>query len=86
MAAKQILIAPHALFEMQRRGISQADLETVVRHPQQIVPSSKGRHIRQSRLPPGQMLLRAVVKEEAQVYHVITAYKTSKIAKYWKQP
>lgn len=32
------------------------------------------------------MLLRVVVKEDAHVYHVITAYKTSKIAKYWKQP
>jgi hypothetical protein len=32
------------------------------------------------------MLLCAVVKEEAQVYYVITAYKTSKVAKYWKQP
>jgi hypothetical protein len=86
MAAKQIVIAPHALFEMQRRGISHADLEAVVRHPQQIIPSQKGRHIHQSRLPPGRMLLRVVVKEDAQVYHVITAYKTSKVAKYWKQP
>ena len=86
MAAKRIAIAPHALFEMRRRGISQAELEAVVRNPQQILPSRKGRHIHQSKLPPGQMLLRAVVKEDAQVYHVITAYKTSKIAKYWKQP
>jgi len=86
MPAKQIAIAPHALFEMQRRGISHADLEAVIRNPQQIIPSNKGRHIRQSKLPPGRMLLRVVVKEEAQVYHVITAYKTSKVAKYWKQP
>jgi hypothetical protein len=86
MAAKQIVIAPHAHLEMQRRGISQADLETVVRHPQQIIPSKKGRHIHQSKLPLSQMLLRVVVKEQPQVYHVITAYKTSKVAKYWKQP
>jgi len=86
MAAKQIVIAPHALFEMQRRGISRADLEAVVRNPQQIIPSVKGRQIHQSKLPSGRMLLRAVVKEDAQVYHVITAYKTSKIAKYCKQP
>lgn len=42
MAVKQIVIAPHALFEMQRRGISQADLEAVIRTPQQIIPSTKG--------------------------------------------
>ena len=86
MAAKQIVIAPHARFEMERRGISEADLEMVVRHPQQIIPSNKGRLIHQSKLATGQMLLRVVVKEEPQVYHVITAYKTSKVAKYWKQP
>jgi hypothetical protein len=86
MAAKQIVIAPHAHLEMQRRGISEADLEAVVRHPQQIIPSNKGRQIHQSKLATSQMLLRVVVKEDAQVYRVITAYKTSKIAKYWKQP
>jgi len=85
MATKQIVIAPHALFEMQRRGISEADLEAVVRNPGQVVPSKNGRQIHQSKLAGGRMLLRAVVKEEAQVYHVITAYKTDKVAKYWKQ-
>jgi hypothetical protein len=85
MPTKQIVIAPHALFEMQRRGISEADLEGVVRHPEQVIPSKKGRQIHQSKLAGGRLLLRVVVKEETQVYHVITAYKTNKVAKYWKQ-
>jgi hypothetical protein len=29
-------------------------------------------------------VLRVVVKEDANAYHVVTAYKTSKIANYWK--
>ncbi len=32
------------------------------------------------------MLLRVIVKEEADAYHVITAYTTSKVAKYWRKP
>ena len=34
----------------------------------------------------GHLLLRVVVKEDATAYHVITSYKTSKVAKYWRQP
>ena len=86
MATKQIVIAPHALFEMQRRGISGADLEAIVRNPEQVIPSKNGRQIHQSKLAGGRRLLRVVVKEETPVYHVVTAYKTNKIAKYWKQP
>ena len=34
----------------------------------------------------GRHLLRVVVKEDATAYAIITAYKTSKVDKYWKQP
>jgi hypothetical protein len=30
------------------------------------------------------MLLRVIVKEDATAYHVVTVYKTSKLAKYWR--
>jgi hypothetical protein len=30
--------------------------------------------------------LRVIVKEDAMAHHVIPAYKTSKVANYWKQP
>lgn len=86
MPAKPIVIVPHARFEMRRRGISEADIEVVVRRPGQVVPSRKGRQIHQSKIAAARMLLRVVVKEEATAYHVITAYKTNNIAKYWKQP
>ncbi len=32
----------------------------------------------------GRLLLRVVVKEEAHGYHVLTAYKTTKVNKYWR--
>ncbi len=52
-----------------------------------MLPSSKGREICQSLLGlKGHLLLRVVVKRAVDAYHVITAYKTSNIAKYWKKP
>jgi hypothetical protein len=87
MAGKPIKISVHARFEMKRRGIKRADVVATIRHAGQILPSIKGRHIHQSKIGPGgRMLLRVVVKEDAVAYHVVTAYKTSKIAKYWRKP
>ena len=70
---------------MQRRGITEAEAIVIVRNPDQVLPSHKGREIRQSKVSAGRMLLRVVVKEHAQEYHLITAYKTGKVAKYWRQ-
>jgi len=86
MPSKPINISGHARFEMRRRGIQRSEVEQVVRSPEQVLPSRKGRQIYQSRAGSrGGLLLRVVVKEVASAYHVVTAYKTSKIAKYWKQ-
>ena len=47
--------------------------------------SVKGRHIYPAKIGrAGRMLLRVIVKEEAHAYQVVTTYKTSKIAKYWR--
>ncbi len=87
MAAKPIVISSHAGFEMRRRGIKRVDVIATVRNPGQVLPSVKGRHIYQSKSgPAGRMLLRVIVKDGARAYHVITAYKTSKVAKYWRTP
>ncbi len=72
---------------MTRRGISEAEVRATVANPGQIVPGKNGRQIHQSLLPPhGHHLLRVVVKEERGAYSVLTAYKTSKVDKYWRQP
>ncbi len=86
MSSKPINISGHARFEMRRRGIQRAEIERVIRSPEQVLSSGKGRDIYQSRIGArGSLLLRVVVKEAATAYHVVTAYKTGKIAKYWKQ-
>ncbi len=87
MPSKPIRISPHAQFEMKRRRIKRADVIATVRHPGQVVPSIKGRRICQSKIGPrGRLLLRVVVKEDAHVYLVVTAYKTSNLTKYWRTP
>lgn len=84
MAAKTIRISSHARFEMKRRRIKRADVVATIRHPGQVLQSSKGRQIYQSLFGLAKrMLLRVIVKDDGKVYHVVTAYKTSKIAKYW---
>ena len=87
MPIKRIVISAHAQFEMRRRGIGRSEVIATVRKPDQVLPSEKGRQIYQCKLAPaGRMLLRVIVKEVSQAYQVITAYKTSKIAKYWRSP
>lgn len=87
MPTKPVQISAHARFEMRRRGIRPSEVVQTIRHPGQVLPSSKGREIYQRLIGRGgRLLLRVVVEQEASAYHVITAYKTSKIAKYWRTP
>ncbi len=74
---------------MERRGISLAQLESVLNHPQQIVPDRKGRTIYQSQVDRGdgkRVLIRAIVVGDADDVVVVTAYRTTRIQKYWRQP
>ena len=87
MADKPIHITGHARFELKRRRIATAQVVATIHAPGQVVPSRKGRAIYQALLGAAKrLLLRVVVKEDPQVYHVVTAYKTSKVSKYWKTP
>ena len=83
---KPIQICGHARFEMRRRGISDTEVEAVVRNPGQVLPAKKGRQVMQSKAGAGgHLLLRVVVRVEPAAYVIITAYLTNKVAKYWKR-
>jgi len=73
---------------MERRQIPEALVRQVVVAPEQVVSSEKGRTVYQSRVQDAVLeavvLLRVVVEEQPEELLVITAYKTSKIAKYWQ--
>jgi len=81
-------LSRHAEWEMARRGIPLALVQAVMKHPEQrlIDESRAGRWIHQSRIrfEDGRIyLLRVVVAEDEQPPAIITAYRTSKIEKYW---
>jgi hypothetical protein len=81
-------LARHAEWEMSRRGIPRELVQAVMDQPEQrlVDESSPGRWIYQSRLAfeDGKIyLLRVVVDEEEEPPAIITAYRTSKIEKYW---
>jgi hypothetical protein len=81
-------LSRHAEWEMARRGIPLAVVQVVMACPEQRLAdeSRAGRWILQSRFrfEDGKMyLVRVVVAEHEQPPVIVTAYRTSKIAKYW---
>ena len=78
----------HARLEMERRGIGEHEIAQVLAAPQQAEVVRCGRAVYQSRVvledPPRHFLLRVFVDIDRQPPEVVTAYRTSKIAKYWR--
>jgi hypothetical protein len=78
----------HALFEIQRRGLDIAILEKVINEPAQIIEMRPHRYVYQSIMPIGgtaeKYLIRVIIDMDRTPFEIVTAYKTSKIAKYWR--
>ena len=83
----KIVIKEHASFVAERREISEELIKSVVQNPQQKIPSKKGRIIVQNKyydkMENKEMLIRVIGTETSEKFDVITAYKTSKVSKYW---
>lgn len=81
-------ITHHAKEEMARRQIPESIVEQMLRAPEQIGVERGGRKAYQSRVEiAGKIyLVRAIVEDWAQPGVVVTVYRTSNIAKYWRQP
>ena len=81
-------LTDHARQEMMRRQIAEEDVARVLAAPEQTVPIREGREVYQSRLesgePPKACLLRVFVDTDRFPPEVVTAYQTSKVAKYWR--
>ena len=86
---KKVKINDHTKFKTDRRSISEEIIKSVVENPQQKLPSRKDRVILQSKYydtnEGKEMLLRVIGIESTEEFRVITAYKTSKIDKYWQK-
>ncbi len=85
---REYRLTDHALLEMTRRQITEADVARVLSAPEQIEVVRSGRMVYQARLelgePPKTYLLRVFVDVDRQPPEVVTVYRTSKIEKYWR--
>lgn len=81
-------ITKHAREEMNRRGISEIVVESVLKNPEQIVNGYGNKKAYQSRVDSGtgkSYLVRVIVDDSTQPARIVTVYKTSKIEKYWSK-
>jgi hypothetical protein len=73
---------------MERRGITEAEVAEVLSAPEQYEAVRPGRIVYQARVQSGgssrTYLLRVFVDVDRQPPAVVTAYRTSKIEKYWR--
>ena len=85
---KMITFTEHALFQMQRRGISEKDVREIIENPEQAEEIRSDRVVMQSRIlteePPKKFLVRVFVDVSDKGVKVVTVYRTSKIEKYWR--
>jgi hypothetical protein len=80
------LITSHAAFEMLRRRIEERVVRQVLAAPEQRHAVRPGRDVLQSRIAfSGKTyLLRVFVDIDRDPAEVVTVYRTSRIAKYWR--
>jgi len=83
---KPTRFSDHARLEIVRRDIPFEVVEHVLNSPEQFVPEHGGLVARQSRIEmEGKpYLVRVIVAEQPDATVVVTAYRTSRIGKYWR--
>ena len=81
-------LSQHARQEMERRGIPIALVEEVLDKPDQVVPERAGKKAYQSQKSIGGkiFLVRVIVDDAIDPAVVVTAYRTTKVQKYWRTP
>jgi len=83
------VISEHARFEMNRRGLTEDAVRLVLSSPEQRIDIRPGRVVFQSRItmdePAKTYLVRVLVDIDREPAEVVTAYRTSKISKYWRE-
>lgn len=81
-------LSDHVQTSMRRRGLSDALIETVLLAPEQRFIDRPGRCVYQSRwadpATTSVYLIRVFVDVDRTPPEVVTAYRTSKVQKYWR--
>ena len=80
-------LTPHARTQILRRGLTEAMVLAIAGSPEQVVPARRGRVVAQTRADWNgtPSLIRVVIDIEQELALVVTAYRTSKIEKYWSR-
>jgi len=80
------VITDHATTELTRRGLSTEVIDEVLRNPEQRLEVRSGRVVLQSRIQESaaNYLVRVFVDIDRSPAEVVTAYRTSKVSKYWR--
>jgi hypothetical protein len=79
-------VSKHAEKEIMQRKIPLSILQEVAVNPQQIINAGDNKKIYQSIVnfeSDGQYLLRVIINDTVDPIVIVTAYRTSKISKYW---
>jgi hypothetical protein len=83
-----VVFTDHARFEMARRGLTEDVVRGVLSAPDQRWNVRPGRDVVQSQVPMGEpgkpYIVRVFVDIDRGPCEVVTAYRTSRIAKYWR--
>lgn len=89
MAAEPITdytITDHATTEIERRGLSRETIDGILKSPEQRLDVRPGRVVLQSRVQEfgSEYLVRVFVDIDRKPAEIVTAYRTSKVFKYWR--
>ena len=80
------ILTAHARDEMARRDIEEAVVLDVLANPEQRISVRAGRDVLQGRKLVDGNLIRVFVDIDRDPPKVVTAYRTSKVGKYWSPP
>jgi hypothetical protein len=81
-------LTDHARLEMQRRAITESEVQAVLAAPEQSEEVRTGRCVYQSRMASAisskMFLIHVFVDVDRDPAEIVTVYRTSKIDKYWR--
>jgi hypothetical protein len=84
MELSNAILTPHALEQLAGRGVEEAAVREVLKMPLDVIPVRSGRVVAQAMVTG--YLLRVFVDIDRDPPEVVTAYRTSKVEKYRRQP
>jgi hypothetical protein len=81
------LLTAHAIRELSRRALDEETVRGVLASPEQRASVRPGREVLQSRrtILGREYLVRVFVDTDRQPPEVVTAYRTTKVRKYWRR-